>query len=216
MIQENPVNKNEKIKKEPIVPSGMIQPIPLERDFKITSELELQANHLQINLEKLKAEIEKAGGIEEFRELADEGLRTFIDNGSKKRLPGNTAGEEQLRQIVSKLNGLKDTFVEKLAGGAGAVITGISFAGLNIDSLAKGNTELSENMLTVMLIGGIAMAGGSLVSVIRKKIEAQKQFLIAKEAELKLQMTGSHLENNYVSSYEENEKLRKETHQKNV
>ena len=51
----------------------------LENKFKITEEMEIQADILGINLEKLKAEINAMGGVEKFRELANEGLKTFID-----------------------------------------------------------------------------------------------------------------------------------------
>src|SRR3989344_1466096 len=83
----------------------------LENEFKINQEMEIQADILGINLEKLKAEINAMGGVEKFRELANKGLQEYKDEQGETRYY-ETEGEKIFQGMASCLRDLRNFFAE--------------------------------------------------------------------------------------------------------
>ena len=148
-------------------------------EFQITRKMEIQAELLGTNLEKLKQEINDAGGVEKFREMANKGLVSYKGD---PRYYNNSKGEDILKNLDHKLWELRRYAAEKFAMGAGAV-----FAGLGVAGELQQPNEVVEGSL---LFGSVMILGGA-ISLIKKKIEQRKVFLRAKEAEMKLDMSGS-------------------------
>ena len=175
----------------------------LENEFKINQEMEIQADILGISLEKLKAEINAMGGVEKFRELANEGLKTFIDEKGKTKYYGDlTEGERAFQNIVGRLSGLRNFSNEK-AMGLPSVILGT--AGIILSRIeGQSGVELVFYMSLLIEI----IAGGLLISVIKKKIEHNKRYLKGKMADMKLKMTGSVNRTGSLNYEPKEEKLR--------
>ena len=181
----------------------------LENEFKINQEMEIQADILGISLEKLKAEINAMGGVEKFRELANEGLQSYTDEkGETKHHYSNlTKGEQALRNMVSGIYELRNFMGEKSIG----FVTGVAGAGLTLTSSLEHTTSEDPAAKLAFVLGLLVLifgTGGSILSTIKKKIEYNKKYLKGKIADMKLKMTGSVNRSHYLQSEPKEEKLR--------
>jgi len=178
----------------------------LENEFKINQEMEIQADILGINLEKLKAEINAMGGVEKFRELANKGLQEYKGEQGETGYYGNsTEGEKIFQGMASCLSDLRNFSAEKAVGLSSGIL---GTAGIIVAEANSGELGV-ELLFFVSLIAEIP-AGVMLISAIKKKIQHHKLYLKAKMAEMKLKLTGSINRQNALASEPKEKKLNKE------
>jgi hypothetical protein len=155
--------------------------------YEINNRMEARAELLGINLQKLQDEIDKVGGPDKFREIADEG----IARGQEGELYGNRSeGEKKVAEFVKRYNDLMDA-VSGLKNTA--IATGV-IAGVGVGMIYGPAVHLNDvDFYTVF--GGTALSlatsvGTGLTAVV-KKVQANKQYIQTKIFSMKLDMTGS-------------------------
>lgn len=172
----------------------------VENAYEINRKMEIQAELLGINLEKLKAEIDKAGGPEKFRELADKGFYKGASNP--------TEGEQAFRRMRDRLQELRDLSSQKVLGGTSAALGAFEIIALQFD---KGDSpDGAYTLLAGLLVLFAAGTAGSLISSIVKKVKANGQYIKTKMVEMKLDMTGSVRRENLAGDPKE-KKIRQKT-----
>ena len=182
----------------------------MENEYKITRDMEIQADILKINLDKLKGVVEKAGGVQKFREMADKGYGTFEENGKTRRYSNSTDGESALHPMLDKLRDLEDNLGTKLVGGVGVLLAGGTLAG---EAFGQINST-QETVAAVLFITGLVTMGGALISGVTNAFKARKEYIRIKEAEMKLKMTGSQSES-ALSSFQRDKDLQKKVQKQN-
>ncbi len=182
----------------------------LENEFQINHKMEIEAEKLGINLEKLQTEITKMGGVEKFRELADKGL--VLNKETNARYGNQTDGEKVFQSKAEKLSSLRDHSEEKMWMIAGGAFTGlmsaVSVVGqINpLETMSNPLNDLGSILYTGEVTIFISMMTLPVINIIKKKIEASKQFITTKMTQMKLDMTNSQSSGVYLLKHDPAEK----------
>ncbi len=159
----------------------------LKNAYEINQKMETEAELLGVNLQILQDEIDRIGGPEKFRELADSGLQ----RNSGGELHGNRSdGEKKLQEFVSKYDKLVEKMKtsKKVAMVAGiatvAGVVGMRYGGAHLDG-EEFMTLLSGTAITLL-----TTLGTSIASVARK-IQSNKEYIKTRALDMKLDITGS-------------------------